>query len=256
MYSSKTPPPPPSSSTRVPVAATNLATPLINDTDFLHISDLYARSCAKHPVLAGAFEKFDFVLLRQKLSLFLTHILGGLSVDLARLRMAHKAVVITDAHYDAMLQVLDKVLDEEHGDGRRLIGWKLKIHALFLAENFRDTLLATSKQSKEQLMQRNMQQQNEALCFRRNKENLRLELSPQQLGSWTASSDLTFGLTSSSSVRSLATNLELTFERLGPLTPGIKAEELQEILEEFALNHNSMNDFNKKKSKLRQCVQS
>lgn len=123
-----------------PPVATHTLTPLLDDQVVLILVDDFLHRALQHPTLRPFYLRIDRALLRQKLAAFICQLFGGLAFDRTRMQRAHRALRLTDEHFDAVMEVLDQSFDQGR-DGVRLVSWKVKVQALRDAEALRDEII-------------------------------------------------------------------------------------------------------------------
>lgn len=115
-------------------------TPMLDDSVVVFVVDEFLAGALQHPKLRPFYLRIDRLILRQKLSAFICELFGGKHYDRERMAKAHRILKLRDDHFDAVMEVLDKVFDMER-DGIRLVSWKMKVAALRDAEELREEII-------------------------------------------------------------------------------------------------------------------
>jgi hypothetical protein len=130
-------------STTIPLAspvASHTLSPLLDDTSILIIIDHFLAAALTHPALTPFYTQIDRRILRHKLAGFICQLFGGLPYNKAAMQRAHHKLSLDNTHFDAVMEVLDRVFDIEV-DGKRVVSWRMKVMAMREAEELRHEII-------------------------------------------------------------------------------------------------------------------
>jgi len=119
--------------------------PHLPDASVLAVVDRFLDLSLQHPLISPFYRRIDRSRLRHKLAGFLCECFGGLEYDREAMAKAHKSLCLTNAHFDAVVEILQKALLLTHSDGSPVVPVELRTSVLVEAESTRTDITSPKR---------------------------------------------------------------------------------------------------------------